>query len=433
MGTAEIRKAQWLTAAALVGVLAPNLAHAQVAAFDESAYREGLFSRQRNVSVRQRPRPEYSRLPKALGGFLVSPSVTAEGEYNDNIYATETDAVDDKILRVQPSVTARSNWGRHALNGFARANVAEYLDNDQESATDWIFGGTGRYDVVRGGGLQAGASYEKTTESRTSSGSRSDLAGPNRFEAARVFVGASRGFSRLRLSAQGNYRSQRFDDNRERDTGAVVSQAFRDRDIYVAAGRAEYAISPDSSVFFTASANKRNGAGDQAAQRDSDGYDVAVGMNFDLGGLARGEVSVGYLDQNYDPQFSSVNGLSARGQVEYFPTQLITITGTLERGVEDSPVAEAAGYLATSSLLQVDYEMLRNFIVTASASYGNDDYAGIDRRDKRWGAALAGNYLVSRTIGLTARFQHYDQESTGLDAGRTYNVNSLALGLTYRF
>jgi hypothetical protein len=428
-----IRKVEWLAAAALVGALAPCLAQAQVAAFDESAYREGLFTRQRNVSVRQRPRPEYSRLPKAIGGFMVSPSVAAEAELNDNIYATETNTVDDTIVRIQPSVTARSNWGRHALNGFARANVVEYLDNDQESATDWIVGGTGRYDLVRGAGLQAGASYEKTTESRTSSGSRSDLAGPNRFEAARVFIGASRGFSRLRLSGQANYRSQRFDDNRERSTGVVVSQAFRDRDIYVATGRAEYAVSPDTSVFFTASANKRDGAGSQAAQRDSDGYDVALGMNFDLGGLARGEVSVGYLDQEYDSQFSSVSGLSARGQVEYFPTQLITITGTLERGVEDSPVTDAAGYMNTASVLQVDYELLRNFIVTANASYGEDDYAGIDRLDKRWGVALAGNYLVSRTVGLTARLQHYDQESTGSDSGRTYNVNSLALGLTYRF
>ncbi|PVM88353.1 outer membrane beta-barrel protein [Caulobacter endophyticus] len=433
MVTAASCKKAWLAAAALVGVAAPSLASAQVAAFDETAYREGLFSRQRNVSVRQRPRPEFSRVPKAVGGFMVSPTLTGELEFNDNIYATNANVVDDTIVRIQPSIVARSNWGRHALNGFARANVAEYLDNDQESATDWIAGATARYDILRGAGVQAGASYEKTTESRTSSGARSDLSGPNRFESARVFVGASQAFARLRLSGQANYRTQRFDDNRDRTTGAVVSQGFRDRDIYVAAGRAEYAVSPDTSVFFTAAANKRDGAGALAAQRDSTGYDVGVGANFDLGGLARGEFSIGYLDQDYDNQFSSVNGLSARGQIEYFPTQLISVTASVERGVEDSPVTDAAGFLSTSALLQVDYELLRNLIITGSASWGDDDYAGIQRQDKRWGAALAANYLLSRTIGLNLRYQHYDQESEGANAGRSYDVNSVVLGLSYRF
>ncbi|MCK5908823.1 MAG: outer membrane beta-barrel protein, partial [Caulobacter sp.] len=45
------------------------------------------FKRDKNVSVRQRPRPDYEAAGQKAGGFTLYPRVTADVERNDNIYA----------------------------------------------------------------------------------------------------------------------------------------------------------------------------------------------------------------------------------------------------------------------------------------------------------------------------------------------------------
>ena len=87
----------------------PAIAHAQD---DTSLARTGLFARDRNVTVRQRPKPEYANSPIGYGAFLISPTITASVEGNDNIYATASNTTSDVIFRLQPSVIAQTNWSR---------------------------------------------------------------------------------------------------------------------------------------------------------------------------------------------------------------------------------------------------------------------------------------------------------------------------------
>ena len=43
-----------------------------------------------NVTVRQRPHPEYQPAGIQTGGFILYPSVTASSAYDDNIFAVQT-------------------------------------------------------------------------------------------------------------------------------------------------------------------------------------------------------------------------------------------------------------------------------------------------------------------------------------------------------
>ena len=62
----------------LVGlVLAAMLPATQALAQDDGALlREGLFKRDRNVSVSERPKPEYNPITMHFGSFSVLPSIT---------------------------------------------------------------------------------------------------------------------------------------------------------------------------------------------------------------------------------------------------------------------------------------------------------------------------------------------------------------------
>lgn len=422
----------WFGAASAIS-LAPTAAAQAV--FDDNIVREGPFGRDRNISVRERPRPLYASLPYRAGPLLVSPQVAAGVEVNDNVFADDLNESSDVIYRLQPAVAARTNWSRHQVDAFARASVARFADSSSENTTDWAMGARGRYDIARGAAVQAGASHEYLTEPRTSSESPDFLAEPIRYEVDRLFIGGVKNFNRLRIAGQVNYRYTDF-ENGDAPLGEDVYQDDRDRRVVTLAGRAEYAVSPAVSVFTEASVDRRNALNPlpDALDRDSDGFQANVGTNFDIGGLARGDVAVGYVAQDYaDPTISDPSTYAVRGLLEYFPSQLVTVRLTAARTVEDSVRQNAGGFVATNLGVQADYEFRRNLILTGNLAWNRDGYRGLDRVNTRLVGTVSANYLLNRAVGLSLALQRYDQESSGSQPGREYLINRVVATLIYQF
>src|SRR5690606_37747416 len=90
-----------------------------------------------NVPVTARPRPEYDPLGIRAGGFLIYPSVSVDGTYNDNIFADDDDEEQDFIIAVQPQISVRSNFPRHSLNWTVESEVGRYVDNTDENYWDY--------------------------------------------------------------------------------------------------------------------------------------------------------------------------------------------------------------------------------------------------------------------------------------------------------
>ena len=413
-------------------VALPMAAHAQD---DSSLAREGLFSRGSNVSVRQRPKPEYAHSPIGYGAFLISPTITTSVEGNDNIYATSAKTTSDVIFRIQPSVVAQTNWSRNLLAVYGRASINQYVSNGSESTTDWQVGGNGRLDVHRDLGFSGGASYEHDTEPRTSSGSPQNIKEPIRYYLADVYGQGTKQFNRLRLTGRVDFRDFNY-ENAPLTGGGFSNQNYRDHTVVTGGGKADYAISPDKSVFVTAVVNNRDYSTPLVGQpaRNSTGYEFGIGSNFDISHLVRGEVQFGYTQQDYKSAlYPSVSGLSARGLVEYFPTELTTVTFTGTRTVEDSSLVGSSGYLSSNISAQVDHELLRNLIITGTVSYGNDSYKGVDRTDDRTSVSAGGTYLVNRAVGVNLTYTYYNQDSSGKVAGPTFAVNRIMGSLVFSF
>ena len=91
-----------------------------------------------NVPVTARPRPDYDPLGIRAGGFLIYPSTSVSGSYNDNILATNDDEEDDFIFTVSPEIAVRSNFPRHSFNFAVRSDVGRYVDHTDEDF--WDFG-----------------------------------------------------------------------------------------------------------------------------------------------------------------------------------------------------------------------------------------------------------------------------------------------------
>lgn len=400
-----------------------------------NATAQNNFTRDRNVSVSQRPHPDYQAQGAHVGSFTLYPKLTTSVESNDNIYAQNTNTTNDTVWHVQPELDLVSNWNRHSLTLYARGSLNRYSSNDSENTDDYAAGAIGRLDITRDAHIDAGASYSYNTEPRTSPDSPTGALEPTRYGLTSANIGATKDLNRLRLSTRLDYAKFNYEDTRS--LVSTIDQDYRDRTETKLMGRADYAVSPDTALFLEVIGNKRDYRQDKpvvALTRDSSGVQVLAGANFELGSVTRGEIGLGYLKQDYDdPSLKDPSGFGARAQVEWFPTQLTTVTLTGSRSVEESANPTSAAYLSNNIGVKVDHELLRNVLLTASLAGGKDEYQGIDRDDKRLNAGLSGTYLMNRNVGVTVGYTYNKQTTSGLQKGTEFEVNKVGATLTLQF
>ena len=135
----------------------------------------------RTTTVMDRQRPELDPLGGKAGGFTIYPSVEIEQTYNDNIFATQNNTIDDFITTFRPAVRIVSDWNQHYLGFNGSADVVRYWSNDQEDHETADLRVDGRIDIRRDTNVTGAAGYEKGSEER---GSVNDAGGitPTEFD-----------------------------------------------------------------------------------------------------------------------------------------------------------------------------------------------------------------------------------------------------------
>jgi hypothetical protein len=344
---------------------------------------------------------------------------------------------------VTPELDLTSNWSRNALAAYARGVFNRYWGSADQDTNDLSVGANGRLDVRRTTTVNMGVDLSRLTEPRTSPTSQG-APFPIQYKHLSTNLLGEKEFNRLRLS--GRFDWERF---RYLDRPGNFPHDDQDRDVMMVTGRADYALSPDTAFFVEAAGNRHayrltssplvggRPVFPDFVNRNSSGLRLLAGANFEFTALMRGELGVGYLDQHYqDDRFGHVTGPGVRARVEWFPTQLITVTATGTRSVEDAAIPGAAALLTEQATLRADYELLRNLILTGAASFGQDDYRGLSRRDQRVTALFGGTFLLNRHVGVRLDYSFYKQDSTGTDptvAGANFRVNKITATLTAQY
>jgi hypothetical protein len=395
---------------------------------------DDMFGRSRNVAVQARPRPDYEAAGIRAGAFMAYPKVDLTAEYNDNIYARATE-VSDYIFRIAPELVLDSNWNQHFLTMYVRGAADRYADNEDENTEEYSLGASGRLDVTRELNVAAGADYINTFEPRSAPNAPDNAVSPVEYDLTQAYISATRTAGRIRLSARLDGKGYDYSDGRN-GAGGVIDQDYRDRDVVTATGRIEYAVSPDTAVFFQSIGNERDYDLDSPVQRerDSKGYELLAGANFEVSNLVRGEIAAGYIEQNYERGvYEDVDGFSAKAQLEWFVSEITTVNASAGRSVEDAANPGAGGMLLTSASIGVDHELLRNVVLNGRLTYADMDYRGIDRTDESVGASIGATYLLNRNVGINATLSTAKTESAGLQADDDYTINRLALTLVTQF
>ncbi|MDK2759809.1 MAG: outer membrane beta-barrel protein [Sphingopyxis sp.] len=394
---------------------------------------ENSFGRDRNIAVLERRRPDYTPEPIHVGVLELLPRMAIGAGYDDNLYAQRDNRIGDAYLRIRPrvSLVRPSPTLRLSLDG--ELDLLRYADRASENATQYSVNAGASYIIGKSDTLNVTARHGRYAMERVSPDSPTQASRPIRFTVSGATATYTHVFNRLRVRGVVDVENRNYEDS-VTPGGDNIDQDFRDHSSYTGTAIGEYALSPSIALFVAGSVNRRDyreRIGPVPA-RDSSGFEVAGGASFELGRKARGSMRLGYLRQDYRPvEFEDVSGLLVRGELAYFLTPLVTITGTIDRSVRETGVNGATGYLATEMTLRADYELLRNLIIGVGGELEKRDFNNIERRDDRWTWRGSASWLVSKRIALRVDAQRRNQSSLGLNAGREFTENRVSVGLTF--
>lgn len=373
------------------------------------------YDRGRNVSVMDRERPELDPIGLHLGGFTALPSVQFGLGETDNALLTQTERKHDGFVTVKPRVLVRSNWSVHELRLDTGASLVRYFSNKVRNEDGWYVSGQGRYDATPDFSVQLNARTSRQYESRFSSVAVIDARTPAPYQTSNVRLLGKYEFAKSRIMVAANYSRINFMNVRS-FSGVEIDQNFRDRSVVNGVVHVEHALTPDASLFAEGTYANINYSRDLApgiANRDSNEWKAMGGISFDLAAPFRGSLAVGYVHRDFKAAlYQNVWGVSVAGRLEYFPTQLTTVTLNLRREVEDANIIGSSAFFANEATLRVDHELLRSLILSASAEYQVDDYFALPGTVKIFRAQGGGKYMLGRSIGLTADVRYAKRSST---------------------
>jgi hypothetical protein len=375
-----------------------------------------------NVPVTARPRPDYDPLGIRAGGFLIYPSTSVSGSYNDNILATNDDEQDDFIFVMSPQIAVRSNFPRHSLNFTVQSDVGRYVDHTDEDF--WDFGGAiaGRLDITRNNRLTAAVSAGREHEARDDPDDPgADVSRePVKYYAYNGALGFEQDFNRFNVGLLGTFDRNDYD---EQD----ANEDLRDRNLYGGRLRTGYFISPRINAFLQGTFEREQRDASNASQRDNNVYGAGVGTAIDFTGLLFGEANVGWATQEFDDsQFDGSSGFTYGVNLTWNPTQLTSLRLDGVGGYEPSDVG--ASNLTHQIGLRVDHELLRNVLIGGEVSYTRDDFQDSGGRvDNRYDVGPDITYLINRHFSVGAGYVFTKQDSDDNQEEFTRNVVTLRL------
>jgi hypothetical protein len=388
----------------------------------------------RGESVRDRARPQYDALGVRVGSFIFLPKITAQEQYESNIFATPNNEVDDYITRILPGARLVSDWNNHQLQFDAGAAVGLHAQNSDEDYEDYFVGTSGRVDIRRSTNLRLGARYDHGHEDRSSPDDPGTGKEPTELDEYAANTALFHNFGRLNATLDGTFQRITFDDVNTVGGGTNINHD-RDRNVYEGGLRIGYEIVPQYEAFVRGSYNVRDYDGTEVGtgiDRDSSGYGVAVGMQVDFGGLVFGDFFAGFRHQDYDdPTLNSLTGVGGGADITWNVTELTTITGTLVSDIGETTQAGASGRLVSTGQIAVDHELLRNLILGANVGATRDDYEGINRTDWLYRAGLDATYLINRYLRAGAGYDFTTRDAETANNDYTDHVFMVRVGLQY--
>ncbi len=408
-------------------LISPGLAAAQTSSLllPPATTSGDAYDRGHNISVTERAHPEYDALGVRLGSFIVNPQIATSLGYSSNVFNDNSNKRSDVYASFEPYVTVASDWSVHQLRLTGAGDIRRFANQTLRNQDAWNVQGSGRIDVTSDFIVRIDGQVDKTYESPFSADVVANLTVPSRFLRTVIAARGTYDSGRSRLIGSLDRTSYDFSSVQFAD-GSIRDQTYRDRVTYNGSGTYELGFTPSLSLYTRLEADRNSYAvatSFGAPNRDSNGYRAVFGSNFDIAGVARGTVGVGYSYRKFDASstYRTARGLSVEARADWFPSELTTVGVLLQRRLIDVDLSNAGTSWENRIRTTVDHELLYNLIVTIGAEVGKRDYTERSVSTNIYRAELGGRYQVTRWLGLDANIGYGSSQPSGSGLGNPFD------------
>jgi hypothetical protein len=399
---------------------------------DPSAAADGLLP-QKSASVLDRSRPEYAPIGIDLGATRLNPRLTAGVSYDDNVYATQTGEVEDLVSSLAGSLSLSRSGGIVPMSLHAGATALRYADNPGEDHVDWESGLSGSYGAGRRTSLNFAADIVSSHESRGDPSFPQTAASPPRSTVAGGTLDLQHRFASGEMTLRTDFRSRDFRDVLLLQ-GDVLDQDFRDRNSLLVEAQSTFAVrrSIGALLRFVRKQEDYRYETPGGLNRNSASNALYGGTAFEITNLMRGQIGVGVLQlENRDARQADRTSVAVSANVEFYATQLMTLTVNVQRTAGPADIAGSASYIGTNASLRVDYELRRNLILSTAASTFRREYTGVAISESTHRATAGARWLLNRRLSVSAQYAWERGRWPPENGDRTFtrNLASVALGM----
>lgn len=365
----------------------------------------------------------------------IYPQIEALWQSNDNLYETRENQISDVILAVRPSIAVR-RFDERSVQTLSVYGVAKRLREEKtEDVEEYGARINSSFNFSDYFKTRFGAALDSRHEERNSPDSAAGLI-PVPVKTLRVQGGAEWELGRAGLSAAAQYRKVDYDDVPA--SGGIINHDDRDRSEF--SGEIKIGIGRNrglQAVLYAGLDTRRydTEVDDAGFRRDSDGYRIAVGGQFNHLNKFFLEGLIGLIDRSYDdPRLNEIDEPWTRIRVVWNISGLTTLQASLEEEIYETTLLGAAGVTSSRYGLRIDHELRRNLLIQLYGFWHDDQYLQLNRDDRTRGAGLSIEYQMNRHLIVYCGWTTTDRNSSATDIlGASYDVNLFSVGITGRF
>lgn len=364
-----------------------------------------------------------------LDSFKLTSSVSANVEFNDNIYTTRTDTESDIISRAQAKGVLESRTRKSALKFEGELNAGNYKNNSGDNYID--YNATSSYSTLLSQRSKAfiGLGYFKHHEDRgegsTDGDAGTSLAEPVEFESlvARGIYERGTKRTRARLVADAKIdqlRTSNFQDvtairNRDRDISSILGTAF-----YNWSQRMSFLVELRHQDIKYVNAS----SGDSL---DSTQTRYAVGAEWLATRKTAGSVRVGLQEKNFDSNTNAdQSNISWEAVVEWTPrprTEIILET------LSDTEESDGFGTARDRTDYKITWKQKWSPRISSGTSlqYGNTDFKEQTRTDELSLVNAELTYSINPAANASIKLTYIDNSSNVTEFN--FDRSQIQLGL----
>lgn len=364
-----------------------------------------------DMPVKTRQQPGYEPIGIRNGSWMYNPSLAAGLLYDSNVFSSDVMKRSDIAAVIAPSLRAHTLWERHGIDLRLDAQSMVYNQNPGLNQTNASLKGNAWFDVSPDLMVLTAFQAAHLNEGVGTLSSPVNAVQPTPYDLFSGDVSVRKEFNRLTTSVGMSASSYAYGTTRAQD-GSIIDQSSRDGQIYTLHGRVDYAFSPVLGWFAGVEGNQRNLRGTVEHPLDSDGYRALSGITIGLTHLITAEFGGGYVQQRFiDPTVGTVAGPTYRAMLTWSPTRLLDVHFKAEQIVTETSETGSTGVLANAVQLGLDYELLRNVVVSLAGGFERERFVGQLRKDNVISTDSNVKYLMNRFASVSVFHRYLKRDS----------------------